>query len=130
MKITKQARRDAKELFRSTFVNGVMDSAKVRQVVKVVLDQKPRGYIPILEHFQRLIKLEEDRRSARVESAIPLDAAQQQNIQSTLTRTYGPGLNIQFVQNPAVLGGLRVKVGSDVFDGSIQSRLQALAEAF
>lgn len=130
MKITKQARRDAKEIFRSTFVNGVMDGSKVRQVVHIVLDTKPRGYIAILEHFKRLVKLEEDRRSARVESAIPLDPAQQQSIQGTLTRVYGPGLNIQFVQNPAVLGGLRVKVGSDVFDGTIQSRLQRLAEAF
>lgn len=130
MKISKHARRDAKELFRSTFVNGVMNADKVRQIVKLVLEKRPRGYIGILEHFQRLVKLEEDRRTARVESAIPLDAAQQQNIQGTLSKVYGPGLNIQFVQNPAVLGGLRVKVGSDVFDGSIQARLQRLAEAF
>ena len=35
-----------------------------------------------------------------------------------------------FDQNPALIGGLRVKVGSDVYDGSIQARLKALAESF
>jgi F-type H+-transporting ATPase subunit delta len=130
MKITKHARRDAKDLFRLTFVNGVMDPNKVRQVVQAVLDRKPRGYPGILEHFKRLVKLEEDRRTAIVESAVALDPGQQTSIQSTLTRIYGPGLNLRFEQNPSVLGGLRVKVGSDVYDGTVQSRLQRLAETF
>jgi F-type H+-transporting ATPase subunit delta len=130
MKITKQARREAKELFRSTFVNGVMDANKVRQSVSAVLSQKPRGHLAILEHFKRLVKLEEDRRAAKIESAIPLPADQQATVQTTLNRIYGRGLNISFVQNPGLLGGLRIKVGSDVYDGSVQSRLQRLAEAF
>ena len=43
---------------------------------------------------------------------------------------YGNGLNISFTQNPGLIGGLRIKVGSDVFDGSVQARLAALAETF
>jgi F-type H+-transporting ATPase subunit delta len=39
-------------------------------------------------------------------------------------------LNINFVQNPALIGGLRIKVGSDVYDGSVQARLNKLAESF
>lgn len=130
MKISKQARRDAKGLFRSTFVSGVMEPNKVRQAVQAILTQKPRGYLAIVEHLARLVKLEEDRRSARIESAIPIPAEQQASLRNTLTRTYGPGLNISFVENPAIIGGLRIKVGSDVIDGSIQSRLKRLAEAF
>ena len=130
MKITKQSRRSAKELFRASFNNGVMDPAKVLQIVGKVLEAKPRGYLAVLEHLKRLIKLEEDRRRAVVESAVQLDAAQQQKIEGTLARVYGPGLNIQFSHNPAILGGLRVKVGSDVYDGSVQARLHELAEAF
>ena len=130
MKITKQARRDAKQLFRATFSNGVMDEAKVRAAVTAVLAKKPRGYMAILEHFQRLIKLEQARRRARIESAIALSPEQQAGISSSLERLYGRGLNISFAQNPSLVGGLRVRVGSDVYDGSIAARLEQLEEAF
>jgi F-type H+-transporting ATPase subunit delta len=130
MKITKQARRDAKELFRSTFTNDVMDEAKVRAAVKAVLEQKPRRYVAILEHFKRLVKLEQDRRSARVESAIALSPEQQAGVTSSLERLYGRGLNISFAQSPSLVGGLRVRVGSDVYDGSIAARLHQLEKAF
>ena len=69
VKISKQARRDAKQLFHACRVNGLLDEAKVRQVVQQVIAAKPRGYLAILSHFQRLVKLDLDRRTARVESA-------------------------------------------------------------
>jgi F-type H+-transporting ATPase subunit delta len=128
MKISKQARREAKELFRATQVNGVMDEAKVRLAVDEVLRLKPRGYVGILSHFQRLVKLDIDRRSVRVESVLPLDNAEQGSVKTALTKRYGAGLNFTFAQNPALIGGMRIKVGSDVFDGSIQSRLAQMQE--
>jgi len=51
-------------------------------------------------------------------------------VTASLTKRYGAGLNISFGVNPELIGGLRVKVGSDVFDGSVRSRLNALAESF
>ncbi len=128
MKITKQARRDAKDLFRAAQVNGVLDDNRARQVVEAVLATKPRSYMAILSHFQRLVKLDIDRRSARVESVIALDDAQQSGVKATLTQRYGAGLNFTFQQNPALIGGMRIQVGSDVYDGSIQSRLAQLQE--
>jgi F-type H+-transporting ATPase subunit delta len=130
VKVTKQARREAKELFRSCLVNGVLDENRVRTAVQKTIELKPRGYVAILSHFQRLVKLELDRRSAKVESATPLAADLQASIQANLTRLYGAGLNISFAQNPALLGGLRIKVGSDVYDGSIQARLAAIEQSF
>jgi F-type H+-transporting ATPase subunit delta len=130
MKISKQARRDAKTLFRSTFVNGIMDEGRVRTAVTQLLAQKPRGYVPILGHLQRLAKLELDRRMAKVESGTALSAQEQASVQANLTRRYGQGLNISFAHNPALIGGMRIKVGSDVYDGSVQGRLNALKESF
>src|SRR5262245_10853428 len=123
MKITKQARRDAKELFRTAQVSGVLDENKVRQVVEEVLATKPRGYVAILAHFQRLVKLDIDRRTARIETVTPLDPAQQSGVKSALAKRYGAGLTFSFAQNPVLIGGMRIKVGSDVYDGSVQSRL-------
>jgi F-type H+-transporting ATPase subunit delta len=130
MKISKQERRDAKALFRSTFVNNVMDEGRVRNAVTQLLAQKPRGYVGILGHLQRLAKLETDRRTAKVESATALNPQEQAAVQANLTKRYGQGLNISFVHNPALIGGMRIKVGSDVYDGSVQARLLALQESF
>ena len=130
MKTSKQTRRDAKQLFRSVFVNGVMDEGRVRKATEAVLAQKPRGYVGIMSHVQRLVKLELARRSAKIESATALSPQDQAAIQDNLTKRYGQGLNISFVQNPALIGGMRIKVGSDVYDGSVQGRLNALKESF
>ena len=126
MKITKQARRDAKELFRGCRVNGLLDDAKALQVVRQVIAAKPRGYFGILNYFQRLVRLDLDRHTARVESPVPLAEPQQAAIRTNLTRRYGEGLIFAFTQNPELIGGLRVQVGSDVFDGSVQARLAGL----
>jgi F-type H+-transporting ATPase subunit delta len=130
MKITKQARREAKQLFRGCLVNGVFDENRARQAIAQVLQARPRGFLAVLNHFQRLIKLECERRMARVESAAPLDAAQKAVIQSSLLQRYGPGLSFEFSQRPDLLGGVRVQVGSDVYDGSIRTRLNEVREAF
>jgi F-type H+-transporting ATPase subunit delta len=130
MKISKQARRDAKQLFRNTFVNGVMDEGRVRATVTQLLAKKPRGYTGMLGHFQRLLKLEMDRRSARIESAVRLSDADFLAVKQNLEKRYGPGLNVTFWLNPDLIGGMRVKVGSDVYDGSVQGRLNALKESF
>ncbi len=130
MKISKQVRRDAKQLFRSCAVNGLLDENRVRQVVQQVIARKPRGYLGVLSHFQRLVTLDVARRTARIESATPLPQHLQAAVQANLARKYGAGLDLAFAQNLALLGGVRVQVGSDVYDGSIQARLDALQESF
>jgi F-type H+-transporting ATPase subunit delta len=130
MKISKQARRDGKALFNNCRVNSVLDEARVRQTVSAVIAHKPRGYVGILSHFQRLVKLDIERRTARVESAVAVSEALQQSVKTNLTKRYGAGLNIWFAVNPALIGGLRVQVGSDVFDGSVKARLSELESSF
>ena len=130
MKISKQARRDAKQLFQACAANGLLDESRVRQVVQQVIAQKPRGYLAILSHFQRLVKLEVARHTAKVESAAPLPSELQANIQNNLVRNYGAGLSFSFALNPALIGGIRVQVGSDVYDGSVQTRLAGLQDRF
>ncbi len=130
MKISKQARREAKELFRSCVADGLLDENRVRQAVQRVLETRPRGYLAILSHFHRLVKLDLQRRTALVQSAVPLSPELQASVKTGLSRLYGPGLNISFAPQPALIGGLRVQVGSDVYDGSVQARLKALQESF
>jgi F-type H+-transporting ATPase subunit delta len=130
MKISKQARRDARQLFRACLNNGVLDEARARKAAEVVVKDKPRGYFAILNQFHHLVKLEIDRRTAKVESANALTPQYQSQLQADLTKRYGTGLNFVFVQNPALLGGIRIQVGGDVYNNSVAGRLAALQESF
>ena len=130
MKITKQALREAKAWFRACQVNGSLDENRVRVAVQQVIAKKSHGYLAVLTQIARLVKLYQERRTAKVESATPLPSDLQAGIRDSLNRLYGSQLNLSFGQNPALLGGLRIQVGSDVYDGSVQGRLQRLQESF
>ena len=80
MKISKQAQREARQLFRSCQVNGLLDENRVRQAVSLLLAQKPRGYVGILSRLHRLVKLDLEQHAARVESATPLPADLQADV--------------------------------------------------
>jgi F-type H+-transporting ATPase subunit delta len=130
MKISKQAQRTARQLFRSCQVNGMLDEGRARQALAQMLALKPRRYIEILSRLQRLVKLDVERHTARIESAVPLAAGLQTDVVGRIRKKYGAGVDISFSQNPALLGGLRIKIGSDLYDGSIRTRLEQLEQGF
>jgi len=130
MKTIRQIKRDAKHLFRLCLVNGSLDQGHVRQVVQSVLGSKRRGYLALATEFERLIRLEQMRHTARVESATPLSPEMRANVDASLIRLNGPGVSTSFAVNPALIGGMRIKVASDVYDGSLQDELAALEKSF
>ena len=130
MKISKLAQREARELFRSCHVNGLLDEARVRTALTLLVEKKPRGYVEILSRLHRLVKLELEQRAARVESAVPLAADLQAEVAGQLQKLYGAGLHLTFAENPALIGGLKIQVGSDLYDGSVKMRLEQLEQSF
>jgi F-type H+-transporting ATPase subunit delta len=130
MKISKQAVREARELFRSCQVNGLLDENRVRQALKLLAEKQPRGYLEILARLHRLVKLDLEQHAARVESALPLPPDLQNAVTGQIKAKYGNGMNISFAQNPALIGGLRIQAGSDLYDGSVKTRLEKLEESF
>ncbi len=130
MRATKRARQQAKQLLASCRVDGVPEESRVRQAVAQVIARKPRGYYGILSYFRRLLELDLARRRAKVESAVALVPDLRTGVETQLTRRYGPALEMEFAENPTLVGGMRIQVGSDVFDGSVRARLAALEEHF
>ncbi|MEI9865607.1 MAG: F0F1 ATP synthase subunit delta [Limisphaerales bacterium] len=114
MKVSKQAQRDARQLFRSCTINGLLDAGRVRQVLALLAEKKPRGYVEILSRLHRLVKLDVARHSAKVESAVETSPEQQASIKTSLEKQYGAGLEMTYAVVPALLGGLRIQVGSDL----------------
>ena len=130
MKTTKRARREARRLYRACVVNGLLDENRARQVVARVARARRRGRLAILSHFQRLVRLDLTRHRAVVESAIPLRLELRASVAASLTRAYGPGVSAAFTEDPALIGGVRVRVGSDVYDGSVRGALLRLEQSF
>jgi len=126
MATNKRVRRTAGQLFRLCMVNGSLDEARVRQTVAGATQSKRRGVLAVLQQFQRLVRLDRDRHSARIESAVPLPDASRADLVETVARLYGPGLETSFAENSALIGGVRLQVGSDVYDGSVRAKLDAI----
>ena len=128
MKISKDVRRLSRNLVRTSFVDGALDRAKINSLIHSIIEKKPRHYIALLENYQRLLRLEVEKRRATIESAAELVPEVGRQIVAGLQDKYGDDLTTEFVVNPALLGGVRVRVGSDVWDSSVRNRLERLAQ--
>jgi F-type H+-transporting ATPase subunit delta len=130
MKISKVAATTARRLFGLCQSDGKLDETKLRSVISKLVEAKPRDYAAILSALQRLTRLDLERRKVTIESAVELDDASRQRAVAGLAKQYGTDLVVQYQVTPALLGGLRIRVGNDVFDGSVKGRLDRLAAAF
>lgn len=127
MKAGRKSQRAGRRLYRLCLVDGVLDPSRVRLVAGRLASSTRRGAVPVLASFGRLVRLDAHRHTAVVESATPLGAGLREAIRTDLARRYGRGIEASFVDNPALIAGLRIRVGSDVYDGSVRARLSAIA---
>ena len=84
----------------------------------------------IRKHFLRLVQLERAQHAANIESATPLSSDLQIDLLASLARRYGPGLTSTFIIRPSLIGGVRIRVGSDVYDSTVLARLAAIEKGF
>jgi F-type H+-transporting ATPase subunit delta len=129
MKSKRKIATSARRLARFCVVNGQLDEARVRRVVAAAVASNRRGTTAMLTRFYRLIRLDRERHSAIVESATPLSEQARADIVAGVAARHGAGIATTFADNPALIGGMRVKVGSDVYDGSVRGRLAAIESA-
>ncbi|BCX47888.1 F0F1ATP synthase subunit delta [Haloferula helveola] len=130
MKISKVAASTARRIFRLCQTDGRLDEERLAKAVRQLATEKPRDYRGILGALKRLVRLELESRRVIIESADTLDEATQQRVTAGLIAKYGNQLTFEYRVNPELLGGLKVRVGSDVWDGSVKGRLDRLAQAF
>lgn len=128
MKIPKDSLRSARQLIRATVRDGSINADFARAVVNKLISDKPRNFLATLTVYQRLLRLETSQRHANVESAQALSSDDQTQVLQELKNKYGQDTTADFNVNEALIGGMRVKLGSNVWDGTVKSRIEALRE--
>ena len=128
MKINKETRQLSKQLLRASLTDGQLDSGRISSLIKSLIEKKPRHYIQVLEAYKRLLRLEVEKRTATIETATELSPDSGAQIVANLKRKYGSDLAANFVVNKDLLGGMRIRVGSDVWDSSVRNRLHRLQQ--
>ncbi len=128
MKINKETRQLSRNLLRSSFTDGQLDKGRIAALVKSLLEKKPRNYIKVLDAYKRLLRLEIEKRTATIESATELSEETSAEIVANLIQKYGVELATRFIVKQELLGGMRIRVGSDVWDSSVRNRLQRLQQ--
>ena len=128
MKINKEIRQLSREMLRASFTDGQLDRGKIASLVQSLINKRPRHFLEILQNYKRLLRLEIEKRHARIESATQLAPQAAANIVERLKKKYGSDLTTEFVVDPTLLGGVRVRVGSDVWDGTLRNRLERLQQ--
>lgn len=81
------------------------------------------------DEFAEIIVKRQNRYIARVTSAINLSQAQLERLGRALNAVYGRELKLDVSVDPAVLGGLRVQVGDEVIDGTVETRMSDLSRS-
>lgn len=128
MKISKEVQAQARRLMRLCIgADGLMDEAIVRQVADKIAADKPRNYLALLTAFTELVRLERAAHTATITSAVPLTAAEQAAIQAKLNARQA-GLNYEWQVDSSLIAGLTVKVGDNVTDASVRTRIEQLTK--
>ena len=128
MKINKEIRQLSRKMLRASFTDGQLDRGKLASLVQPLIEKKPRNYIGILQNYKRLLRLEIEKRHATIETADEPGPEIKEQILGNLRRKFGNDLTTEFLVNPQLLGGMRVRVGSDVWNGSVRNRLERLQQ--
>ena len=128
MKISKEVQAQARRLMRLCIgADGLMNEATVRLVADKIAADKPRNYLALLTAFTELVRLERAAHTATITSAVPLTAEEQAAITSKLNAREA-GLNYEWKVDSSLIAGLTVKVGDNVTDASIRTRIEQLTK--
>lgn len=123
MKIPREAQRHARRLFDASFIEGCLDAKRSLAVADALIATRPRHGFQILKEFARLIRLEIQKHTALIESAVPLSEDSQAMIVTALKQR-DPQMEATTSINASLIGGTRIRLGSDVWDGTLLKRLE------
>jgi F-type H+-transporting ATPase subunit delta len=125
----KQIQQLARQFFKLSIANGELSADRVAGVLQYIEKHRPPQTLAVLRAYQRLIAAQVAREQAIVEHAGPMHDSVLTEIASSMTRKYGRRISSVSRRNDALLAGLRIRVGDDVYESSVAGQLATLAAA-
>ncbi|MBC2607222.1 F0F1 ATP synthase subunit delta [Pelagicoccus albus] len=116
----------AKGLMKLASENGTFSEERASAILQVLEKNPPRNYAGVLKEFLKLVKREVANNTAVVEYAGELSPSAIDGIKSQFTNRYGRDISVTASRNDALIAGLRVQVGCDVYDSSVAGALKEL----
>lgn len=83
----------------------------------------------VVEHLMSLAADQRNRAVAEVRTAVPLTDEQSQRLQAALSQRFGREVRLNVATDPQVIGGISVRVGTEVIDGTVSTRLEQARRA-
>ncbi|MGB1127158.1 MAG: F0F1 ATP synthase subunit delta [Opitutales bacterium] len=118
----------AKKLVEMSRDNGVVTEAKVAEVLAGIKQVKPRHELLVLKAYLHYIRKAVAEQTAVVATPGTLSPEALSAIEVNLTAVYGRPISARIESAPALIAGVRVRVGDDVYDASVAGHLKRLAE--
>jgi F-type H+-transporting ATPase subunit delta len=117
----------ARQLFKMSVEDGAVSAERVGGVLAYIEKHRPASPMAVLKAYRRLIAAELAKSEAVVEHAGAVNDAMLAAIAAAMSKRYGRKVAAKPRPNAALLAGLRVRVGDDVYESSIANQLAALA---
>jgi F-type H+-transporting ATPase subunit delta len=128
MKNMKEVRQLSRELLRSSFTDGQLDQGRIAAARELLDPEKAAQLRRGSGRLQAAAPPRDRETQRRHRKRDRAGARRRTEVLANLRRKYGIDLATQFVVNPELLGGMRIRVGSDVWDSSVRNRLQRLQQ--
>jgi F-type H+-transporting ATPase subunit delta len=117
---------ERKQELLAALLDGKVNEPAERLITLAVLQPRGRSLEANLESYARLTAERRERLVALVRVASPLTEQQQRRLSEALAELYGHDVHLNIVLDPQVAGGVSVRVGDELIDGSVASRLAEL----
>jgi F-type H+-transporting ATPase subunit delta len=99
----------------------------IRNFLFVMVDNQRTALLPqMLETFESVLQQRQGMAEATVVSATALSDAQKSQLQQTLEKLSGKKISAKYSQDPTLLGGVQVRIGDTIYDGSLRNRLNQM----
>jgi F-type H+-transporting ATPase subunit delta len=127
MRADKKTKALAKQLFKLSVVNGAVSPEQVAGVLGYVEKTAPRNSLGLLKLYRQTIVTELAKSRALVEHAGPISDGTLRLIEGAMTQKYKRQVTATAKPNARLLAGVRIRIGSDVYESTVAGQLATLS---
>lgn len=109
---------------------GKANPSAVRLIQRVVAQPRGASVLDGVERLSRIAAAHRSRITALVTAVVPLTEAQRERLTRILERGYGKQVRLNVELDPDLIGGMTIRIGDDIIDGSLATRLAETARGF